>query len=165
MKKMRYHFLAGLINLNCLEVGVELGVATGVTTKFLLENCPGLRRLVAIDSWTEEHSQQWWTPKNSNTEKNFRKKFINFSKLEIHKGISWEVADFYENESLDFIFIDASHDYESVKKDILAWLPKIKPSGFICGHDINYLGVLTAVKSIFPQYQITGFDNVWFYQK
>lgn len=35
------------------------------------------------------------------------------------------------------IYIDASHDYESVKKDLELSKLKIKKNGFICGHDYN----------------------------
>jgi glycosyltransferase involved in cell wall biosynthesis len=47
--------------------------------------------------------------------------------------------------SLDGVFIDASHDYESVKADIAVWLPKVKEGGFFGGHDIDAPGVLQAV--------------------
>jgi len=33
------------------------------------------------------------------------------------------------------VYIDGSHEYEGVKKDILAWLPKIKINGYLTGHD------------------------------
>jgi hypothetical protein len=61
----------------------------------------------------------------------------------------------FEDKSLDLVFIDANHDYEYVKNDILAWLPKIKDSGLISGHDfsLQYVGVIKAVTEIF------GFDN------
>jgi len=59
---------------------------------------------------------------------------------------SAEAASYFD--SVDFVFIDAGHDYESVKKDILAWLPKTK--GVIAGHDYPaYKGVVTAVDELF----------------
>jgi len=36
---------------------------------------------------------------------------------------------------LDFIYIDADHSYPAVVSDIKAWKPKLKPDGFLCGHD------------------------------
>jgi len=33
------------------------------------------------------------------------------------------------------VFIDANHKYQHVKEDIMAWLPKVKDSGILCGHD------------------------------
>jgi len=41
----------------------------------------------------------------------------------------------FKNNSLDFVFIDADHSYESVKTDIISWLPKLKSDGIISGHD------------------------------
>jgi predicted O-methyltransferase YrrM len=60
-------------------------------------------------------------------------------------------ASLYNDESLDFVFIDASHDYESVKKDIFAWLPKVKKGGVLSGDDYlqKHGGVVQAVNEIF----------------
>jgi hypothetical protein len=41
----------------------------------------------------------------------------------------------FKTESLDFVFIDASHEYEDVIKDLLLWYPKIKKGGVLAGHD------------------------------
>jgi predicted O-methyltransferase YrrM len=67
---------------------------------------------------------------------------------------SLQAVELYADQSLDFVFIDASHEYEYVKQDILAWLPKVKKGGFIGGHDFTpndppTNGVDTAVKEIF----------------
>jgi hypothetical protein len=50
---------------------------------------------------------------------------------------STEACDLFPDKSLDFVFIDGNHGYSFVKQDILAWLPKIKPGGVICGHDCD----------------------------
>lgn len=73
---------------------------------------------------------------------------------------SIEAANLFENESLSFVFIDASHDYENVKKDIEAWLPKIKKGGTLAGHDWNYSDVKRAVLDFFENSKIikTGHD-------
>ena len=51
----------------------------------------------------------------------------------------------YADESLDWVFIDASHDYESVLADINAWYPKVKKGGIISGHDFPHDPVRQAV--------------------
>lgn len=53
----------------------------------------------------------------------------------IIKEQSWAAADMFEDGTVDFLMLDADHIYESVKKDILSWLPKIKKGGIISGHD------------------------------
>lgn len=58
---------------------------------------------------------------------------------------SVDAAKTYTDESLDVVFIDAGHSYESVKEDILAWYPKVKRGGYIAGHDYPW-SHLDAVK-------------------
>lgn len=66
------------------------------------------------------------------------------------KALSTESAAFHPDKSVDFAFIDACHTYKSVWDDIHAWLPKIKPGGYIAGHDWNtYEGVQNAVSQSF----------------
>lgn len=57
----------------------------------------------------------------------------------------------FEDGSLDFVYLDAAHDYESVKADIAAWLPKLKKGGTIAGDDyaLPWTGVMRAVDEAF----------------
>jgi hypothetical protein len=48
-------------------------------------------------------------------------------------------SEMFNDESLDFVYIDANHSYDYVVQDIKIWAPKVKKGGFICGHD--YLGL------------------------
>lgn len=80
--------------------------------------------------------------------------------------LSLEAAKNYADESLDFVFIDASHDYENVKKDVEAWLPKIKKGGILGGHD--YFNERDAVKQVVDEKfgKLTKFmDSCWYIRK
>ena len=63
---------------------------------------------------------------------------------------SVSASKMYADESLDAVFIDADHRYESVKADILAWMPKIKKGGILAGHDymLGHSGVIRAVDEL-----------------
>ena len=52
---------------------------------------------------------------------------------------SQEAALLVDDESIDFCFIDAQHDYFSVMNDVIAWWPKVRIGGILAGHDYNYL--------------------------
>lgn len=67
---------------------------------------------------------------------------------------SLEAATKFEDASLDFVFIDAAHEYEHVKDDLNAWYPKIKKGGILAGHDFyptnpTWGGVHKAVTEVF----------------
>ncbi len=64
--------------------------------------------------------------KNINPVKNY---------INIIRGYSKDISVNYEDNSLDFVFIDASHDYDSVKQDLQSWYPKIKIGCVMAGHD------------------------------
>jgi len=48
-----------------------------------------------------------------------------------------EAAERFANESVASVFIDASHDFDSVTLQIAAWGPKVIPHGWLHGHDYN----------------------------
>ncbi len=68
---------------------------------------------------------------------------------DIHECLSWKAASRYSDDSLDFVFIDASHDRESVGNDLSAWWPKVRPGGILAGHDYDQPGVESAVDDRF----------------
>jgi predicted O-methyltransferase YrrM len=82
---------------------------------------------------------------------------------------SLDACDSYEDDSLDFVFIDAEHFYESVFADISAWYPKVKNStGIIAGHDYSWSDdVKRAVHEFFDplNLQIQEQEGCWIVNK
>ena len=73
---------------------------------------------------------------------------------------SVDASKMYKDASLDFVFIDASHEYEHVKEDISCWLPKLKSGGTIAGHDYpGWDGVKKSVDEKFSQ--VIQRDECW----
>lgn len=81
-------------------------------------------------------------------------------------------AGFFADNTITFANIDARHDYDSVKKDIAAWLPKVKIGGVLSGDDI---GVPHESNPIWPDIKRAVNDSLvgwkyhrhdsWWYEK
>lgn len=141
--------------------GAELGVFKGDTFLRLLAKCPQLT-LIGVDLWAEQD-----TPgQEDKIGRDFEGFYLNIQqKADPNRAIlikDWTVqaAEYVDEGSLDFVFIDADHSYEAVKADIAAWKSKIKPTGKMLGHDINWESVQRAVAEVYPNYT-THPDNCW----
>lgn len=75
-----------------------------------------------------------------------------------------DAAKMYEDNSIDFLMIDADHSYQGVKEDIVNWKPKMKSGGIMSGHDfVPYdwgVGVTKAVTEEFEQWNVHR-GEVW----
>jgi predicted O-methyltransferase YrrM len=87
-----------------------------------------------------------------------------FPFVTVHHMGSVVAARKFPERSVDFIFIDGSHSYKNVKKDIFAWLPRMKPAGIMAGHDYvpHFDGVVRAVAEIFETVRMEG--TSWVYE-
>ena len=117
---------------------VEVGCWKGKATFSFKNNIPYDQfNLFCIDPFTgsEEHQE---ILQGSSTRKDFEENLKSRGILDYIKIIEKYSADAskdFEDESLDLVFIDAGHDYENVKLDILSWYPKLKKNALIFGHD------------------------------
>lgn len=145
-KGNRKHFLRHLIETKKLYVMAEVGVRDGRTTFALLDSIPELK-IYAIDT----NISLFY---NDEVKKKYGDRLIPI------QGYSFLVADQILDGSLDIVFIDADHSYESVKKDIIKYTPKLKPTGLLTGHDIDYPGVNKAVNEVIKNYDV-GPNFVW----
>jgi predicted O-methyltransferase YrrM len=76
---------------------------------------------------------------------------------------SAEAASRYAEGSLDFVFLDAAHDHDSVRRDILAWRPRVRPGGVLAGDDYSsdWPGVVRAVNELLPQARPGPDNGTW----
>jgi hypothetical protein len=83
--------------------------------------------------------------------------------LEIITNDSLSEAARYPNRYFDIVYIDAAHEYDAVKADIAAWLPKVKAGGIICGDDYvpGWPDVVRAVDEAFPTINRVGGQQWW----
>lgn len=56
-----------------------------------------------------------------------------------------QANELFENNSIDIIHIDGSHEYKDVRHDYEYWLPKMKKNGIMIFHDISDQKVLESV--------------------
>ncbi len=110
-------------------VGVEIGVQYGVNAVSILSSMPNLKLLYLVD------------PYKSKGFDHIRNNAVNTLSVCYRDRVCWhfckstEAVKHFADESMDFVYIDGSHVYPDVKKDIELWYPKVKPNGVIGGHD------------------------------
>lgn len=125
-------------------VGAEIGVYRGEYSEVLLNKNPHLK-LYLIDPW------MGWAHANEGVQrKNFRlaRQRLVDRNVEYIVKPSLIAADDIPDGSLDFVYIDAAHDFDNVMLDLIMWGKKVRKGGIISGHDYYYhytVGVLTAV--------------------
>lgn len=134
----RFHDLPKLFRELGFKKGVEIGVQRGRYSKWLCATIPGLE-LFCVDPWevydeyVEQHTEDQIPVMNEFME-HAKERLAPYNATLIKKYSMDAVKDF-EDESLDFCFIDGNHSFEYVVDDIAAWSKKIKKGGIIAGHD------------------------------
>lgn len=117
------------------RVGAEIGVASGEYSETLCKEIPGLK-LYCIDLWQPYKEYKDYQRKGTFNKmyKDAHKKLFKYDAHFIQRYSIDAVRDFVDH-SLDFVYIDANHQYEYVKEDIEHWAKKVNFDGIVAGHD------------------------------
>jgi hypothetical protein len=120
-------------------MGAEIGIWKGRMAGFLLRR-PDLT-LYMVDHWQAVPGYEDYGLTDADQIKNHARAldgtaFAKARRIVLHKE-SWLAAMGVDDESLDFVFIDADHSYAGVEKDIKLWMPKLKRGGLLSGHDYD----------------------------
>jgi len=158
---MDRHDLPTLFHELGFTKGAEIGVERGVYSKTICQRMLGVK-LFLVDPWKayrgyREHVSQ---EKLDGFYEETKERLRDYD-VELVRKFSVDAAKDFENESLDFAYLDGNHEYSHVVNDLTAWVPKVKIGGIVSGHDFisrknpEYLmGVIPAVRGYQEAYRI-----------
>ncbi len=123
-----------------MKKGVEIGVQRGHYSAKLLSGWKSCEKIYLVDAWKEQENyvdianvgageQEQLYVEARNRMKQWEAKTV-FLRM-----LSSEAVDNFNDEELDFIYVDARHDYCGVRQDIEMYWPKLKEGGIMAGHD------------------------------
>ena len=84
--------------------------------------------------------------------------------LEIDNFVNVKVCEsnyahhFYDDNSLKMVYLDGDHRYDQIFNDMKSFWPKVKSGGYLCGDDIIFDGVKTALSDFKLKYKINSND-------
>lgn len=150
-----------------VEVGSWKGHSIISLAKALLEKGDHFE-LFAVDLWNKlPKDNELWTEFPEQIPLLYKIYTYNLAKAQVRGHVfdlinaSDKAADFFENGTVDFVFLDASHDYEAVKRDIEAWKPKLRKGGILAGHDYHNGGVRPAIEATLDHVSVLSGCDVW----
>lgn len=146
------------------KVGVEVGVAKGDYALLLVYHNPQLK-LYGVDPYIayDEYTDFPTTEIIDKLKSEMQGRMVNWVKRGRFQHIeltSVEAAKQFDDESLDFVYIDANHAEKYVYEDITIWARKVRKGGMVVGDDyagIKKWGVRNAVKRYTKENNIKWF--------
>lgn len=117
--------------------GAEIGVERGLYSEVLCQSIPGLQ-LSSIDMWQTypEYREHVHQDKLDRFYAEAQTRLAGYN-TQLIKAFSVDASRQFEDGSLDFVYIDAAHDFLNVTQDIYHWSRKVRIGGIVAGHDFK----------------------------
>jgi cephalosporin hydroxylase len=143
-----------------IEIGSYMGESTMMfASSGIFKTIHSIEPHQGAELFNETNGYDW-----SDVEREYIINTRYFDNIIHHKDYSYNISEEFEDNSIDFIYIDADHTYESVNRDLKLYLPKLKPNGWIGGHDYNknqWPGVVKAINENIGKPQHIFKDTSW----
>lgn len=127
--KDRNAFLKQFLGESSNWVMAEVGVAFGKFSEQILRICSP-KKLHLVDLWEDERFAAGAVCVQDKFKHEIESEIV-----EIHCGYSEQELDEFDDYELDWVYIDTVHDYTTTKRELELCRRKVKPGGYICGHD------------------------------
>jgi hypothetical protein len=140
--------------------GAELGVFKGEFSKTIVE-IMNPKELYLIDIFQgimgsgDKDGDNFEKISLDESYENLKKHFEHNNNVKIIKGFTVNELSKIEDNYLDFVYVDAGHEYHDVKNDLEVSYKKVKNGGIIMGHDYNkdtFAGLCLAVDEFCEKY-------------
>jgi len=144
--------LLDYVNEKKCKIAVEVGSYAGEFALEIMKRTK-IERLYCVDSFDYRNVSE--KNRDNGAYERFYERlngYIDEGRLYPYKRTSPQAAEGFPMNSFDFIYLDAGHAYIDVKKDLIAWYPRLKLGGIIAGHDYKNLGHKKQVKKAVDEY-------------
>jgi predicted O-methyltransferase YrrM len=119
-----------------LKTGVEVGVYRGANALEMLKRMPKLE-LTGVDFYRGYSRKRTRRTQRGflRTAKRTLAEHLDSGRFKFLRRSSMDAVRKIEDESLDFVYIDANHNFDFVMQDIIEWSKKVRKGGVVSGHD------------------------------
>lgn len=124
-----------------IEVGVDVGDFSDLMLRALAPE-----KLHLVDPWKafeeEKYDRSMYGAHIGQQTMNARfrsvkERFAEEPRVEIHRMMSLPAAEKFADGGVDIVYLDADHSESGVTGDVLAYWPKLKVGGILCGDDYH----------------------------
>ena len=159
-------WLAKVFKVLEFQAGAEIGTASG-NYAYSLASRNRKAKLFCVDPYEAYDGYDDFDEASMLINYNkARQRLKNYDNVEFIRKYSRDALDLFEDGSLDYVYIDANHAYESVLFDIENWSDRVRSGGIIAGHDYSKPGVRQAVDemAVTPWFLLND-DETWLWVK
>ena len=156
------HVMAEVLQELGYRIGAEIGVARGQHAEILCKANPDLK-LHCVDIWGVYPGYSEYVDRINRYYRDAQKRLAPYN-CELIKDFSMSAVEQFDDGSLDFVYIDAAHDFKNVAMDICEWSKKVRVGGIVYGHDYmrRYHKYVVQVKDVVQAYFYSHAINPWF---
>lgn len=142
------------------KVGAEVGVYKG---EFSEKLCKAGLKVYSIDPWKiyNDFNNRRGQKRLDQQYEHTKRILSTYPNSTIIRKTSMEAAEDFKDESLDFVYIDANHEFKYIAEDLYEWFKKVKKGGIVSGHDYFYLKTGTGTQIWHVAYVLKAFIGAY----